>query len=131
MKKTVTLTGILFALVCVPPALGQQWAPVATVDVPFDFMVGNTELPAGAYTVLLDAQTHGVRLYNAEAKVSAVAASHDIYLIPSVVATSSKLVFAFNGQRRVLHQVMIQGDNHMHDLIHGAEVAELPGKPST
>jgi hypothetical protein len=130
VKRLVILTGIVFALFCSTSALGQ-WATHATVQVPFEFAVATIVLPAGTYAVLLNAQTHGVMLQNRDAQVSATAFSHDIYLIPSGVATSSKLIFASIGQRRVLHQVVIAGDNHMHDLIHGDEVAELTGKPAT
>ena len=130
MKKLVILTGIVIALFCSAPAL-VQWETRATVQVPFEFAAGTTVLPAGTYAVLLNAQTHGVMLQNKDAQVSVTAFSHDIFLIPSGVATSSKLIFGSIGHRRVLHQAVIAGDNHMHDLIHGDEVAELTGKPAT
>ena len=121
---------LLFVLMAMPTAFAQ-WEQRATVAVPFEFAVDNTVLPAGTYAVLLNAQTHGVMLVNREVKVSATAHSHDIFLIASGVAASSKLIYAVEGKRHVLHQVMVEGDNHMHDLIHGSEVAELPGKPAT
>ena len=68
---------------------------------------------------------------NRDAQVSATALSHDMFLIPSGAADSSKVMFALEGKRHVLHQVMVKGDNHIHDLIHGSEVAEFPGKPAT
>ena len=77
----------------------------------------------------LNGQTHAVRLQNKDTHVSALALSHDICLTPSGAATSSKLIFAFNGQQRVLHQAVIEGDDHIHDLLHGDEVAELKKTP--
>ena len=130
MKRSMIPIALLLALLLLSPAFAQ-WEQRATVEIPFEFAIDETVLPAGTYAVLLDSHTHHVQLVNRDAQVSAIAQSHNIYLIPSGEATSSKLVFAFNGQRRVLHQVVVAGDNHMHDLIHGAEVAELPGKPST
>jgi len=128
MRKLVI--GLLFVLVAMPTAFAQ-WEQRATVTVPFEFAVDNTVLPAGTYEVFLDPQTHGVRLLNRDAQVSATVLSHDMFLIPSGVATSSKLMFALEGKQHVLHQVMVEGDNHIHDLIHGSEVAEFPGKPAT
>lgn len=128
MRKLVT--GLLFVLLAMPTAFAQ-WEQRATVAVPFEFAVDNTVLPAGTYAVLLNAQTHGVMLVNRDAQVSATALSHDMFLIPSGAADSSKLMFALEGKRHVLHQVMVKGDNHIHDLIHGSEVAEFPGKPAT
>jgi hypothetical protein len=128
MRKLVI--GLLFVLLAMPTGFAQ-WKQRATVAAPFEFAVDNTVLPAGTYAVLLNAQTHGVMLLNREAQVSATAHSHDIFLIASGVAASSKLIFALDGKRHVLHQVMVEGDNHMHDLIHGSEVAELSREPAT
>lgn len=128
MRKLVT--ALLFVHLAMPTAFAQ-WEQRATVAVPFEFAVNNTVLPAGTYAVLLDAQTHRVTLLNRDAQASAAAFSHDIFLFPSDVAASSKLMFALAGKRHVLHQVMVAGDNHIYDLIHGSEVAEFPGKPAT
>ena len=130
MKKPIILVTLLLTLLALPQAFAQ-FEQRATVEVPFEFAVDTTVLPAGTYAVRLNAQTHGVMLVNKDTQVSATALSHDIYLIPSGAATSSKLVFAFDGKRRVLHQVLVQGDDHMHDLLHGDEVTELKGKPAT
>lgn len=133
MKKAVTLATILFACFSLIPAVGQinTWDRRATVDVPFEFTINNTVLPPGTYAVRLNVQTHGVMLQNEDTHLSAIAFSHDIFFIPSGNATSSKLIFAFDGQRGVLHQVVFENDDHMHDLIHGTEVAELNGEPAT
>ena len=130
MKNFMIVTGLLFVLLAMPTAFAQ-WEQRATIAVPFEFAVNNTVLPAGTYAVLLNVQTHGVMLLNQDKQVSATALSHDIFLFPACAAASSKLMFALEGKRHVLHQVMVEGDNHVHDLIHGSEIAEFPGKPAT
>jgi hypothetical protein len=129
MKTLITLAGIMFALVCVEPAIGQ-WQTVAEMKVPFSFVMGDTALPAGTYAVRLDSQTQTLSLLNRDEPLSAISIVHNIALPSSALAESTRLVFDFDGQRRVLHQV-VGGDNHMHDLIHGTEIAELAGTPST
>ena len=132
MKQAVMIAGILFLLVFIEPAYGQFWQPVAQVKVPFEFAIGETVLPEGTYIVQLDSQAQVVLLLNKDKHVSATSIVHNILLeSPGTVAESSKLIFASDGQRHVLHQLVVSGDNHMHDLIHGSEIAELAGTPST
>ncbi len=131
MKKAAMVAGILFLLVFIAPAFGQFWRPVAEVKVPFEFTIGNTALPEGTYLVQTDPQTHLILLLNKERNISAVSLAHDILPKPSAIAGSSKLIFVYVGQRYVLHQVVVSGDNHMHDLIHAAEIAEPTRTPST
>ncbi len=129
MKKAVILAGVLFVLVCIEPAFGQSGQTVAIVQVPFEFVVGTTELPAGAYAVRLDSQTEMLSLVNRDNGLSAISPVHNILLVD--YAESSKLIFAFDGHRRVLHRVVVSGDRHIHDLTHGPQVAELPTTPSS
>lgn len=130
MKKLVTLAGIVFVLFCTQLAFGQFWQTMAKTEVPFEFVMGGTVLPAGTYDVRLDPQTQTVSLYNLDNSLSAIAPVHNIYL-SSDYAHSTKLVFAFDGQRHVLHQFELGGDNHIHDVIHGPEIADLAAIPST
>jgi hypothetical protein len=71
--------------------------------------------------------SHRLLIQNTETWAAAFAESRDILVSPSgSMAPSSKLMFAHEGNRYVLHQVIVGGDDHVHDLIHGTEVAELP-----
>lgn len=130
MKKLVTLAGILFVVFCIEPAFGQYWQTVAKVKVPFEFVVGSTTMPAGTYAVQLDSEAQALCLLNPDNGSSAIALLHNIYLSTDA-PIETKLMFAFDGQRHVLHQVVVDRDNHIHDLIHGTEVAELAAFPST
>jgi hypothetical protein len=131
MKKAILLAGILTLFLCVVPALGESWETKAKTNVPFEFMAGDTVLPAGVYTVQT-AITSPSRLIitNKETGASAIVSSLDIILSSSrSMAPITKMVFAYDGSRHVLHQVVIKGDDHVHDLLHGAEIAELEAPP--
>ena len=41
------------------------------------------------------------------------------------IQKETKLIFVLNNGQHVLHQIGIAGDNHIHDIIHGADVVEL------
>lgn len=128
MRKSMLLAGVLSLFLSVVPAFGQGSETKATAKVPFDFVVGTTVLPAGDYAI----RTAGVDggrfiIQNKETGAAASALSRNIFLSPpGSTAPNSKWVFAHEGNRYVLHQVVVEGDNHVHDLIHGTEVAELP-----
>ena len=55
MKSATFVSGVALALLLVAPSLGAQphgqGLPKITVDVPFDFMVGQVMFPAGNYVV--------------------------------------------------------------------------------
>jgi hypothetical protein len=67
-------------------------------------------------------------IQNKETGAAAYTYSRDIPLSPTgSPAPNTKWVFAHEGNRYVLHQVIVKGDDHVNDLIHGKEVPELPG----
>ena len=130
MKKAVMIVGILFLLVFIEPAFGQHWRTVAKAEVPFEFVLGSTSLPAGTYHVRLDLQRQMVSLFNPDNGLSAIALIHNTGL-SSDYGQANGLLFSSDGQRHVLHQVIVDRDKHIHDVIHGPELAELAAIPST
>jgi hypothetical protein len=82
--------------------------------------------PASFSPFAFQAPTKNLEFPNKETGALAHTLSRDIPLSPGATALSSKWVFAHEGNRYVLHQVTVEGDNHVHDLIHGTEIAELP-----
>ena len=126
MKKSILLIGMLSLFLSVVPAFGQGSGTKCTAKIPFDFVVGSTVLPAGDYAL----RTAGMNCFviqNKETGAAAFVFSRDILLGPTgSPARNTKWVFAHDGNRHVLHQVMVEGDDHVHDLIHGREIAELP-----
>jgi hypothetical protein len=130
MKKSILLIGMLSLFLSVVPAFGQGSETKCTAKVPFDFVVGSTVLPAGDYT-FRDAGMSSSSCFviqNKETGASALTYSRNILLSPTgSPARNGKWVFAHEGNRYVLHQVIVKGDDHVNDLIHGKEVPELPG----
>lgn len=126
MKKSILVAGILILFVYLIP-VWAQWEMRATAAVPFEFMVGETVLPAGDYAVGFDQRfPNAIRVLNTKTNQSAIVLENNIlFTDPGEIATSSKLIFARDGSRHVLHQVVLAQDNHKHDVIHKAEITEL------
>jgi hypothetical protein len=122
MKALVLGSGLLLALILAVPASGQVFRQ-ATVAVPFEFAVGDGTLPAGTYVVLTLSYEHMLQLKNIEKGVSIYIFEKDVSL--NTVAPENKLVFRRDGDHHVLHQVVLAGEDHIHDLRHGTAIAEL------
>lgn len=80
-------------------------------NIPFDFKVGKTSLPAGLYTITVvnpnsDRRILQIRSANGRSSVMVVTTS-----VIGNVAESSKLVFERDGDRYVLAQAQMAGDS--------------------
>jgi hypothetical protein len=122
--KTVFL--LLFAAVCllltVTPAASQGYFPIkVTVDT--DFRVGNITLPAGEYRFTFD--TPNSRMYITNVNTTERLSVFTLDVIDSSVPTENKLVFLQDEKGRTLHRVWSEQAGHVHDIVHGTEVAEL------
>jgi hypothetical protein len=81
-------------------AIAQQ--PTLKANIPFNFTVGNTWMPAGEYTISSPLR-HIVQLRSADlAKIATVASSQSF----SEPGSGSKLVFDRYGDQYFLHQVL-------------------------
>jgi PEGA domain len=121
-KFLFTILGIVFLFAT--PAV-CQWSPRGNVVVPFEFAVGKAQLPAGNYFIFENPQSHSLQFVNADTGKSAFSDANDICVIPGNGAVhSSKLDFSFDGKRQLVHQVLLAGDNHVYDLLHGSDAAE-------
>jgi len=127
MRKMLLLVVIVSLSLLVVPAFSQEWETKATINAPVEFVVGGTVLPAGDYRIQTAITSpHRLILTNVKTGDSAVTSSLDIVLSPpGSVAPESKMVFALDGKRHVLHQIVVAGDTHVHDLVHGPDVVEL------
>lgn len=116
MKKVLILAGLCLALGGL--AFGQ-WTQQARVSVPFEFVVGNTVLPAGTYSVSTPfGGTDQIMINNAETGATAVATNIDVSG-KDMYNENSNLVFVLDPSgRRVLHQIWIKSQSHGHDLVH-------------
>jgi hypothetical protein len=126
MKTLVVLTTV-FLFVCITPAFAQ-WDRQATVRVPFDFTVGTTLLFAGTYEISTRPLDNAILIKNIATGASVYTIEKNIILSRSdqrFEAAEPKLVFRQDWDQHVLHQILLAGDDHIHDLLHGRDVPEL------
>jgi hypothetical protein len=85
-------------------------------NIPFDFTVGNTWLPAGEYTIYSPAQ-QVIRLHNADnTSAATVVSSHSNY----EAGSGSKLIFLKYGDRYFLHRVLCPANSALNlDIAQG------------
>ena len=62
-----------------------------------------------------------------EPNYSVFVLNRNIMLNPYTTINDSKFIFALTDGQHFLHQIAVADDNHIHDIIHGADVVELAG----
>ena len=128
MKKCCVLLTVLY-LVIAGTTLAQQLSSHQTkTEVPFDFVVDGTMLPAGTYGVTFYTDGRGFTIQNRDNPnyVRILIRNNEIRLLPNgKTHDTSAMVFSLSNGQRVLHQIKVEGDNHTHDIVHGTDVAEL------
>jgi hypothetical protein len=126
MKKHCFLVTVLL-LVFAGAASAQQLSdPKSKTDVPFDFVVNGTTLPAGTYVVQTFSGGRALIIQNRDkTEYSTIVQSNDVSLSPSTTREGTSFVFLLKDGQHVLHQIRLEGDNHTHDILHGTDVAEL------
>jgi len=124
MKKLLLVAGVCFLIGGL--AFGQNWTPQARVEVPFEFVVGETALPAGTYVVSTRPGSTSVIMFtNTENGKASFASNIDVSAKTHHFNPTSNLVFVVDAQgRHVLHQVWVLGQEHGHDLMHEKGIAE-------
>lgn len=125
--KSRLLLALTGACLLLAGAAFAQWQPRATVYVPFEFVVGNTVLPAGSYTVMAQSGkiTSQLMFRNKHTGAAAIAQNIDIGMPANTYVENSNLVFVLDASgRHVLHEVWMAGDGHGHNLVHEAGIPE-------
>lgn len=117
MAGMMALTAMAFTRVA------QAQEPLA-VNIPFDFVAGNTQLPAGEYMLKVWAPTHSLILISrkdstASAFINTNAAA------ASEPQSESKLIFNRYGDRYFLSQVWEQGYSQGRQLLKSAREKEM------
>ena len=119
MKWTIALILVL-AATCLPFA--AQTNSMATANIPFAFYVGDKLYPAGEY-LFSSSDAPGDFVYVSGGR-KGYHMTGDVKKMEPV--SESKLLFVRDGDKMMLHQVCIAGDNHVHDIFHNKDVKELP-----
>lgn len=123
MKKQVALLVVMLGVAMVGESVAQSLRMKA--NIPFDFVVNGSTLPAGEYTI----QSFGV----ADGKTLRVGSisSHQGALVNAIdvdkgdLAQSTKLVFHRYGNRYFLSQVWVRGDERGRELPKSHRESEL------
>lgn len=121
MKKHLFIAaGVCLLILIAIFAFSQQWTQQVKVTVPFEFVVGNTVLPAGDYWVSTSMRSSSVlMLTNTRTKAQAITSNINIGVNAGGYNESSSLVFVLDaGGRHVLHQIWIAGQSHGHNIVH-------------
>ena len=121
---------LVFTAVCLifaGAAHAQQWSsPKMMTDVPFDFVVNGTTLPAGTYLVRTFTSGKALMIQNRdEPEYVKTVSNNDIMLPLDEFNGSTGLIFVFDNGQHVLHRIRLENDNHIHDIIHGNDAVEL------
>ncbi|HLK33031.1 MAG TPA: hypothetical protein VKT29_08070 [Terriglobales bacterium] len=121
--RLLIFLAVVSLLLLVTPAVSQVVETKWTADIPFDFMVAETHLPAGHYTIKSNPHTMRLTVINTESKEKASVFTRDVEKLTANEHTV--LVFQRHGDSHILHQVWGEAEAHGHDVVHGAEVIEL------
>ena len=124
--RWLTIATLGFLLVC--PAFAQNsWTTKATISVPFNFVVNGRTLSAGNYRIMTYSVANALLIQNVDNPGRRVfVLNRNVVVNPDEgIQKETKLLFVLNNGQHVLHQIGFAGDNHIHDIIHGADVVEL------
>lgn len=112
-------TALLWPIVTQAQATAPR--PLLKLDVPFDFVAGEMNMPAGQYEILHIMNPGWILIRNTNGRANAV-----VHVKPSATSvgeSSNKLVFSRYGKKYFLSQVWTGEDNEVHDCFKsGAEL---------
>lgn len=117
---SIAATALLWPIAVQAQATAPR--PLLKLDVPFAFVAGDMNMPAGQYEVLHIMNPGWILVRNTNGRANAVV--HVQVSATSVGGSSSKLVFSRYGEKYFLSQVWTGEDNEVHDCFKsGAELA--------
>lgn len=112
-KQSLALVGVLSLVLAAGSAFAQSGEVRA--NIPFDFVVNKTTMPAGNYSITKAGMTSNaiaIRCFDAKAVQLAATASRG----SSKISDRTKLVFHRYGDRYFLSQIWVEGSAHMREL---------------
>jgi len=121
--RLMIFLAVVSLLLVITPAVSQVLETRWSADIPFDFVVGNSQMPAGHYMIKANAHTMRLTVINTETQQKATMFSrHEEKLAPN---ENTVLIFQREGSRHVLHQIWGGNETRGHDVVHGQDVVEL------
>lgn len=108
---SIAATALLWPIAVQAQATAPR--PLLKLDVPFAFVAGDMNMPAGQYEVLHIMNPGWILIRNTNGRANAVV--HVQVSATSVGGSSNKLVFSRYGEKYFLSQVWTGEDNEVHD----------------
>jgi hypothetical protein len=124
MKTRALVMAGMMALIAMATTQVAQAQDRLAVNVPFDFMAGNTQLPAGEYTVQVSAPTHSIILISRKDSTTSAFINTNP-AVSSQPQSESKLVFNRYGDRYFLSQVWQEGNAEGRQLLKSSREKEM------
>lgn len=122
--RVLILLAIASLFLAVTPAVSQLVETKWTADIPFDFVVGSSQMPSGHYTIKSNAQTKHLTVINTDTQKSAFMLTRSL----EKLTPDERTVLIFQREadgRHVLHQIWGENNTSGHDVVHGQDVVEL------
>ena len=110
-------------LLMITPSVSQVVESRWTADIPFAFIVGESQMPAGHYMIKCNLHTMRLTVINTETQRRASMFTRHVEKLTSQERTV--LIFQREGDRHVLHQIWGSNETRGQDVVHGTEVVEL------
>ena len=103
-KQFVGFLAVAALAVSVAAPLSAQSVRVIA-NIPFEFSVGNSTLPAGEYTVLPASTPYVIRIRNEETNAGLLTATNGLMSMVHSQASAARLIFNRYGDHYVLSQI--------------------------
>ena len=124
MKTRALVMAAMMALAVLASTRVAQAQETMRVNIPFDFVAGNTSLPAGEYLVEASGPTHTLLLIDRkDASTSALIITNAA--VSAEPQSESKLIFNRYGDRYFLSQVWTAGNSNGRQLLKSAREKEM------
>jgi hypothetical protein len=117
------MAGVMALTAVASTQVAQAQEPLA-VNIPFDFVAGNMQLPAGEYMVKVSAPTHTLILISRKDSTASGFINTNA-AVSSEPQSQSKLVFNRYGDRYFLSQVWTEGNSRGRQLLKSPREKEI------
>jgi hypothetical protein len=121
--RALVMAGVMALTAMATTRVAQAQEPLA-VNIPFDFVAGNMQLPAGEYMVKVSAPTHTLILISRKDSTASGFINTNA-AVSSEPQSESKLVFNRYGDRYFLSQVWTEGNSQGRQLLKSAREKEM------
>jgi len=134
MRTRIPVVASLLVVLAAGFAYGQSSPIVMKVNVPFKFIAGEKEMPAGEYTIMKERNSTHLTVYAAGSKTT-----KNLFVITHLAQTDpkqsagAKLVFGTVGDQKFLSEVWLSGTEdgylvHAQNGKHGQDIEAGLGK---